>query len=248
MDEQEARRTLESMLLDQQRNTRQKTAQSSQNFLQISNKSSNRSNFLLGGNNRSVELEPIDEYLSPGHNTDGTQLLISSSHQHMNTQESSKDPLELTLQNYRQRQNTVNLNATEFVSRDALNNSLEANQFAGRIHRNDSLAFLVHQNRENQKRAHSFMRKPSQLSTIDIVKQLLEIEPKERNWREVKKLGDYFGRLDFFNKKTKTGRQEKDEQAKLNLYQNMRLEEHPADTVLFRYGDPGTQWYVILEG
>ena len=92
------------------------------------------------------------------------------------------------------------------------------------------------------------MRKPIQLSAIDIVKQILEIEPKERKRREINKLGDYFGKQDFFAKKPNKGKKGMDEQAKLNLYQNMKMEEHKKNTVLFRFGDPGTQWFVILEG
>ena len=55
------------------------------------------------------------------------------------------------------------------------------------------------------------MRKPTQLSPIDIIKQILEIEPKERKRRETNKLGEYFGKLDFFTKKTKKGKKGMDE-------------------------------------
>jgi CRP-like cAMP-binding protein len=77
-----------------------------------------------------------------------------------------------------------------------------------------------------------------------ILLSILSIEPKQRSHNQVKRTQKGLADNPFFAEIAKS----RDEKTQYELCDKLRLEEHSADAVIFNFGDPGSYFYVIIEG
>lgn len=83
------------------------------------------------------------------------------------------------------------------------------------------------------------------MSHLDQVMDILRLAPHNRKNSDVLKLMDLTSNIEFFKK---VSEEEKTKEVHMSCCQVMGLEEFPAETAIFNYGDIGDSFYVILKG
>lgn len=82
-------------------------------------------------------------------------------------------------------------------------------------------------------------------SQAQTVKALLQLEPHERSKSDIILLTEFFKNNAFFARETERAR---DIQTIQNLYTHLRLQESRAGSTVFKFGDRGQLFYIIIDG
>jgi CRP-like cAMP-binding protein len=83
------------------------------------------------------------------------------------------------------------------------------------------------------------------MSPLNQVMDILRLAPHNRKNSDVLKLMDLTANIEFFKK---VSEEEKTKEVHMSCCQVMGLEEFPADAAIFKYGDIGDSFYIILKG
>ena len=76
------------------------------------------------------------------------------------------------------------------------------------------------------------------------IRSILKCEPRERLTRQIATLANFFKNNTFI--RNENARNAKDPEVMLSLFRNMRLEEMPRNQTVFKYGDRGELFYIII--